>query len=249
MFDHFGTRQVERPWGELTRYKLFDLPWDEDEGARDGWRRPLSHGLPPAGVRAGRPTAWRSLQAEIYRSLANFVQEESRANRLMLMHGPNGSAKSTVAAAILRALEHYSTLEEGALYRFHWVFPSRKTVRGALGFDGSEGKARPTGASTTQSYAHLDDDQIDSRLVIELRDHPLFLLPIPERRALVQLALHDRRRQGQPPRLADERQALAQEPAGLRGAPLLVQGQASPRRSGTCRSSATSSRGATASAR
>jgi serine protein kinase len=121
------------------------------------------------------------LQAEIYRSLANFVQE-GRANRLVLMHGPNGSAKSTVAACILRALEHYSTLQEGALYRFHWVFPSRKTVRGALGFgEGTKGKA-PPGAT----YAHLDDEQIDSRLVIELRDHPLFLLPIPERRALVQ---------------------------------------------------------------
>src|SRR5262249_28458328 len=51
-----------------------------------------------------------------------------------------------------------------------------------MGF-GGEGKAK---ASGTQSYAHLDDDEIDSRLVMELRDHPLFLLPIPERRALVQ---------------------------------------------------------------
>ena len=49
-----------------------------------------------------------------YRSLCNFVQE-GRANRLILMHGPNGSAKSTVAACMLRALEHYSSLDEGAL--------------------------------------------------------------------------------------------------------------------------------------
>ena len=33
MFDHFGTRTVKKPWGELTRYCLFDLPWDRDEGA------------------------------------------------------------------------------------------------------------------------------------------------------------------------------------------------------------------------
>src|SRR5262245_1502634 len=32
MFDHFGTVQVQRPWGELTRYRLFDLPWDEGGG-------------------------------------------------------------------------------------------------------------------------------------------------------------------------------------------------------------------------
>lgn len=181
MFDHFGTRLVQRPWGELVRYKLFDLPWDEglsDEGSS-------------ADTAAGQSKRYHQrefalvgqeeLQGEIHRSLENFVQE-GRANRLILMHGPNGSAKSTVAACILRALEHYSTLEEGALYRFHWVFPSRKTVRGAIGF-GGEAKAK---ASEGASYAHLDDDQIDSRLVIELRDHPLFLLPIPERRALVQ---------------------------------------------------------------
>jgi predicted Ser/Thr protein kinase len=168
MFDHFGTRVVHRPWGELVRYNLFDLPWE----------------APEAGARYQRREAalvgQEELQGEIYRCLSNFVQE-GRANRLVLMHGPNGSAKSTVAACILRALEHYSTLPEGALYRFHWVFPSRKTVRGAIGF-GGDGKS----ASAGGSYAHLDDDQIDSRLVIELRDHPLFLLPIPERRALVQ---------------------------------------------------------------
>ncbi|APR77192.1 putative serine protein kinase, PrkA [Minicystis rosea] len=169
MFDHFGTRTVSRPWGELLRYNLFDLPWE----------------APAPDARYQRREAalvgHEELQAEIYRSLSNFVQE-GRANRLILMHGPNGSAKSTVAACILRALEHYSALEEGALYRFHWVFPSRKTMRGAIGFGGEGNKAPSSG----ESYAHLDDDQIDSRLVIELRDHPLFLLPIPERRALVQ---------------------------------------------------------------
>jgi predicted Ser/Thr protein kinase len=175
MFDHFGTRTVHRPWGELVRFRLFDVPWDEAPAAEGRAAEAGYH------QREASLVGHEELQAEIYRSLCNFVQE-GRANRLILMHGPNGSAKSTVAACVLRGLEHYSTLEEGALYRFHWVFPSRKTVRGAIGF-GGEGKTR---ASEGASYAHLDDDQIDSRLVIELRDHPFFLLPIPERRALVQ---------------------------------------------------------------
>jgi predicted Ser/Thr protein kinase len=180
MFDHFGTRQVERPWGELIRYRLFDLPWDQTEA-----RTYQEREYPLVGH--------EELQAEIYRSLANFVQE-GRANRLILMHGPNGSAKSTVATCILRALEHYSTLEEGALYRFHWVFPSRKTVRGAVGF--GEVKPKTPGGP---SYAHLDDEEIDSRLVIELRDHPLFLLPILERRALVQRLWASAGEKGIPP--------------------------------------------------
>jgi len=47
-----------------------------------------------------------------------------------LLHGPKGSAKSTVAACIMAALEHYSTLDEGALYRFHWVFPTKEHGEG-----------------------------------------------------------------------------------------------------------------------
>ena len=28
-FDHYGTTKVSHPWGEFTRWKLFDLPWEE----------------------------------------------------------------------------------------------------------------------------------------------------------------------------------------------------------------------------
>jgi len=81
---------------------------------------------------------------------------------------------------MLRALEHYSSTDQGAVYRFHWVFPSQKTIRGSIGFGGP----RSAGAVGT-SYAHLDEDQIDARLFIEIRDHPLFLLPVLERRQLL----------------------------------------------------------------
>lgn len=179
MFDHFGTYPVKKPWGDSTRFRLFDLPWEpEPTRLEDGTKPPTTHGRDTALV------GQEELQGEIYRVLSNFVQE-GRANRLILMHGPNGSAKSTVAACILRGLEHYSTLDEGALYRFHWVFPTRKTTRGSIGF-GGEGIVSPN-----STFAHLDDASIDARLVIELRDHPLFLLPIPERRALVQKLYDD----------------------------------------------------------
>ncbi len=170
MFDHFGVRTIERPWGEEARYRLFDAPWENAERAGEAGSAQRDQVL----------VGHEEIQGEIYRVLSNFVQE-GRANKLILLHGPNGSAKSTIAACILRGLEHYATLDEGALYRFHWVFPSRKTVRGAIGF-GDEKKP----AGELASYADLDDTQIDTRLVIELRDHPLFLIPVPERRALVE---------------------------------------------------------------
>ena len=121
------------------------------------------------------------VQGELYRVLCNFAQE-GRPNKLILLHGPNGSSKSTVAACLMRALENYSSTDEGALYRFHWVFPSQKTVRGSIGFGGP---AEIAGKPVT-SYAHLDEDQIDARLFIEIRDHPLFLLPVAQRRQMIE---------------------------------------------------------------
>lgn len=165
MFDYYGTEKVARPWGGITRWKLFDLPWEAGPGA---------HRYALIGQ--------EEVQAEIYRVLSNFVRG-GRPNRVVLLHGPNGSSKSTVAACIMKALEHYSTLDEGALYRFHWVFPNEKRVRGAIGFRDSSGARRITDES---SYAHLPDEDLDARLRIEVRDHPLFLIPVPERRALLE---------------------------------------------------------------
>ena len=158
MFDYFGRVPAERPWGSMTRFRLFDLPF-LDEGDRQ--REAL--------------VGQEAVQLELYRSLNNFVRE-GRPNRVLMLHGPNGSAKSTVAACLMRALEHYSAESEGALYRFHWVFPSERTLRGTIGFGGKNDAQRDT-----ESYAHLTEEQIDSRLFMEVRDHPLFLLP-PERR-------------------------------------------------------------------
>ncbi|WP_437581214.1 PrkA family serine protein kinase [Sorangium sp. So ce887] len=190
MFDHFGTRTIKKPWGELTRFQLFDLPWELPPTG------PEQQGATASAAYHGRDFALighEELQAEVYRVLCNFVRE-GRANRLVLMHGPNGSAKSTLAACMLRALEHYSTLDEGAVYRFHWVFPSRKTMRGSIGFGGDVKASAADGTS----YAHLEDDQIDARLVIELRDHPLFLLPVRERRVLI-LKLYEDAGAAEPP--------------------------------------------------
>ena len=136
----------------------------------------------------------------------------------LALHGPNGSAKSTVAACIMRALEHYSTHDEGALYRFHWVFPNQARLRGAIGF----GAARRLGATAggDGSYAHLPDDEIDARLLIEVRDHPLFLLPQAARAELLERLYAEAGVRGAAAGVDPARQPLAQEPAGLRGAAL-----------------------------
>lgn len=174
-FDHFGTERFQAPWGEVVRYRLFDLGW-----------------LTPEDARREALIGQEGVQAELYRILSNFVRE-GRANRLALLHGPNGSAKSKVARCIMLALEHYSQLDEGALYRFQWILPTRNVARGAIGF-GGKGEQRVSAGS----YAHLDEDQVEARIADEVRDHPLLLLPERERRHLL-AALHERMALDHPP--------------------------------------------------
>ena len=170
VFDHYGTTKVEYPFGEFTRFRLFDLPWEK---AAAGERF-------PRGALIGQ----EQVQGEIYRALSNFARE-GRPGRLLLLHGPNGSAKSTFVSCLMRAMEHYSAQPEGALYRFHWVFPSQKTMRGSLGFSSRDAGPAKTDATT---YAHLSDDQIEAKIVLEVRDHPLFLVPVEERQKLIERA-------------------------------------------------------------
>lgn len=44
--------------------------------------------------------------------------------RVILLHGPVGSAKSTIVTALKKGLEEYSKTDEGALYSFSWMIPS-----------------------------------------------------------------------------------------------------------------------------
>jgi serine protein kinase len=155
-FDHYGTTTVTYPWGQRRRFRLFDCPW------ADGRDRLIGQ---------------EDVQNRIYRGVANFVHEGT-ANKLILLHGPNGSAKSTLIRCIGRAMQHYSTLDEGALYRINWIFPGQRIARSGIGFAGGGGDD----ADHYDTYAYLPDDLIDAKLTDELRDHPVFLIP-EERRA------------------------------------------------------------------
>ncbi|MDX2021778.1 MAG: serine protein kinase PrkA [Deltaproteobacteria bacterium] len=170
VFDHFGHEAVNTPRGEMKRFKLFDCPWD---GGRD------------------RLMGQEEVQDLVYRLLSNFARE-GRTNRLILLHGPNGSAKSTFIGCVQRAMEHYASLDEGAVYRFNWIFPVQKLVKGGIGF----GDRGPEPTPVSDSYAYLDDDLIEAKLVDELKDHPLLLIPRDKRKLLLDDVLAGPLREG-----------------------------------------------------
>ena len=41
--------------------------------------------------------------------------------RVILLHGPVGSSKSTIARLLKKGIEHYSRTQDGALYTFKWI--------------------------------------------------------------------------------------------------------------------------------
>jgi len=165
MLDHYGREEVVRPYGRATRFRLFDAPFADGEG---------------------RVSGHEGVQEQLYRSLANFARE-GRVNKLILLHGPNGSAKSSLVRCLMAGMEAYSRLSEGAIYTFNWVFPSERlhsTER--IGF-GSE--RRPAAAG--DSYAYLPAESVDARVPCEMHDHPLFLIPQAQRLRLLKQLLPD----------------------------------------------------------
>lgn len=164
LFDFYGSETVQKPYGRFTRWRLFDLPWEDASGQREAL---IGH---------------EQLQREVYRALANFARI-GRVNRLVLLHGPNGSAKSTFVSCVLRAMENYSTRDEGALYRFNWVFPKSRGRDGSrIGFGGA---VEGDGVKPGDSFAHLDEAAIDAKIQSEVRDHPLLALPRDVRQAVL----------------------------------------------------------------
>ncbi len=86
----------------LSRYNFFK---DEQHGGRDA-----VYGLDIPLMRL----------VSVFKSAAERYGTE---RRVILLHGPVGSSKSTIARLIKRGLEEYSRTPEGALYTYDWILP------------------------------------------------------------------------------------------------------------------------------
>jgi serine protein kinase len=170
-FDHYGSETVRTVRGPLRRFKLFDAAFNGG---------------------ATQVFGQEDVQNEVYKHLTSFV-ERGRVDKLIMIHGPNGTAKSTFIECIMSGLEDYSHRPEGVLYRFNWIF-SEAADRVALGFH-ERPRGRPDG-----SLAYLEPDEITFKLGCDLKDHPLLLLPAEDRLATLEPAFA---RAGKPLQIPD----------------------------------------------
>ena len=96
----FGITEYEDSRKKMIHYKFFDDPIENGKDA--------IYGL----------DAYLMKLMNIIKSAAHRYGTE---RRVVLLHGPVGSAKSTIVRLLKKGLESYSKKDEGSLYSFEWV--------------------------------------------------------------------------------------------------------------------------------
>jgi len=99
MITSHGTDEIVVNKEKMIRYKFFEDPENGGEDAIFGLERTLIN------------------LVNILMSAANGYGTE---RRVLLLHGPVGSSKSTLARLLKKGLERYSRVQEGSLYSFSW---------------------------------------------------------------------------------------------------------------------------------
>ncbi len=107
MILHFGTTEYTQHREKLVHYHFFDDPVGNGEDAIFGLDRYLM------------------TLVNIFKSAARRYGTE---RRIILLHGPVGSSKSTIVRLLKKGLEYYTRLPEGAVYSFSWVLEDGSVV-------------------------------------------------------------------------------------------------------------------------
>ncbi|MBI4231265.1 MAG: serine protein kinase [Planctomycetes bacterium] len=94
-----GQEEHEEHKERLTRYRFFEDPHGDGRDALFGLERPLMR------------------LVDVFKAAAMGYGTE---RRIILLHGPVGSSKSTIARLLKRGLETYARTEAGRLFTFDW---------------------------------------------------------------------------------------------------------------------------------
>ncbi len=96
----YGFKEYVDNKKKIVHYNFFDDPFEDGKDAVFGLDIPLMK------------------LVNLFRSAAQGLGTEKR---VLLLHGPVGSSKSTVVRMLKKGLEAYSQTEEGQLYTFDWI--------------------------------------------------------------------------------------------------------------------------------
>jgi serine protein kinase len=96
----YGVETVESGREKRKHYRFFDDPQNDGKDAVFGLRGSLDH---------------------LVNALESAANGYGIERRVLLLHGPVGSSKSTIARLLKAGLERYSATDEGALYTLGWV--------------------------------------------------------------------------------------------------------------------------------
>jgi len=99
MILYFGSERYTHLKEDYIRYHFFRDPLDKGKDAIFGLDRALMH------------------LVDFFKSAAHGYGTD---RRILLLHGPVGSSKSTITRLLKKGLEYYSKLDEGAFYSFAW---------------------------------------------------------------------------------------------------------------------------------
>jgi serine protein kinase len=95
----FGTEEITVNKDKVSRYKFFDDPDNSGQDAIFGLEKTL---------------------ANLVNILKSAAHRYGTERRVLLLHGPVGSSKSTIARLLKKGMESYSRTDAGALYTYGW---------------------------------------------------------------------------------------------------------------------------------
>lgn len=146
--EHFGVEKFTKFGKTMMSFKAFSLSTKSDE-------RLIGH---------------EQTQTRLYQVLKTLCRNNSK---MILLVGPNGSAKSTLWNAVSYALEAYSKCFEGSKYCIEWIFPYDLTFGKRMGFTRwHDGVEEPQNFEET--FAFMDDEKIE-RISCDANCNPALL--------------------------------------------------------------------------
>ncbi|NIR43828.1 MAG: serine protein kinase [Gemmatimonadetes bacterium] len=104
----YGTEEYTEYKKKIIHYKFFEDPFENGRDAVFGLDVPMM---------------------KLVQTIKAAAMGYGPERRVILLHGPVGSAKSTIVRLLKKGLEHYSRTPEGAVYTYRWIGEGAGTPR------------------------------------------------------------------------------------------------------------------------